>query len=188
MTTATPDDGLHLVGERLRAARTEQGLTLQQLAADTDISASTLSRLEAGKRKATLELLLPLVRRLGIRLDDLLPTPPADPRVRRATERRGGMLVAPLTLEHSSVQAYKIVYPVRDGLPEPRVHDGFEWFYVLSGSIRLLLGGVEHTIAAGEAAEFDTRVAHAISAVGERPAEVISIFSAAGERIHTRAG
>ena len=149
------------------------------------MSASTLSRLESGKRQATLALLLPLTRQLGICLDDLLPAAPADPRVRRAVERRDGMIVAPLTLESSSVQAYKVVYPASEHAPEPRVHDGYEWLYVLSGRLRLALDDHEHIIERGEASEFDTRVPHSLSATADGPAEVISIFSASGERMHT---
>jgi transcriptional regulator with XRE-family HTH domain len=179
-------DELGQVGPRLRAARQARGWTLEELAGATGMSASTLSRLESGKRQASLELLLPLTRRLGIRIDDLLPGEPVDPRVRRAVERRDGMIIAPLTLEHAPVKTYKIRYETASGAPEPRIHDGYEWLYVLSGRIRLALDGAEHVIERGEAAEFDTRAPHSISATADGPAEIISIFSATGERIHTR--
>jgi len=178
--------GLDQVGPRLRAARRARGWTLDELASRAAISASTLSRLESGKRQASLELLLPLTRQLGMRIDDLLPGEHGDPRVRRVVERREGMVIAPLTLEHSPVRAFKIVYPPTATAPAPRVHDGYEWLYVLSGRIRLALDGAEHVIEPGEAAEFDTRAPHSISATGDGPAEVVSIFSATGERIHTR--
>jgi len=173
------------VGPRLRAARQAQGWTLDDLASRAGISASTLSRLEAGKRQASLELLVPLTRMLGIRIDDLV-APPADPRVRRAPTRRHGHVVAPLTREDSPVQTYKVTYPAVDEAPAPRVHDGFEWFYVLSGRVRLVLGESELVLETGEAAEFDTRTPHSISATGPGPAEIVSIFNPDGERLHTR--
>ncbi len=176
---------LEQLGPRLRAARQARGWTLDDLATRAGMSASTLSRLEAGKRQASLELLLPVTRHLGIRIEDLLPAPSQDPRVRRAVERRDGMIIAPLTLEHSPVQAIKIVYSPTDAAPAPRVHDGYEWLYVLSGRVRLALDGSEHEIAPGEAAEFNTRLPHSISATADGPAEVLSIFSADGERFHT---
>lgn len=177
---------LDQVGPRLRAARQAHGWTLDELASRAGMSASTLSRLEAGKRQASLELLLPLTRQLGLRIDDLLPGESGDPRVRRAVERRDGMVIAPLTLEHAPVKTYKVSYAAAAAAPEPRVHDGYEWLYVLSGRIRLALDGTEHILERGEAAEFDTRLPHSISATADGPAEIISIFSAAGERIHTR--
>jgi len=174
------------VGALLRTARQAAKLTLEELASDVGMSASTLSRLESGKRQANLELLIPLTRRLGIRLDDLVPRRSEDPRVRRPAYRDGGLLIAPLTPEHSPNLTYKITYPVTDARPEPRVHDGFEWLYVLSGRLRLWLGSQDLVLEPGEAAEFDTRTPHAMSATGERPAEVISIFNEAGARMHTR--
>ena len=53
---------LSAVGPRLRALRRERGATLAQLSETTGISLSTLSRLESGQRKPTLELLLPLAK------------------------------------------------------------------------------------------------------------------------------
>jgi transcriptional regulator with XRE-family HTH domain len=177
--------GLDHVGSRLRAARQAKGWTLEDLAARVSLSASTLSRLESGRRQANLELLVPLTRMLGIRIDDLIAEP-ADPRVRRASTTRHGYVVAPLTREDSPVQTYKVTFPPAEEAPAPRVHDGFEWFYVLSGRIRLVLDERELVLERGEAAEFDTRTPHSISAIGAKPAEVISIFSPDGERLHTR--
>lgn len=177
--------GIDHVGSRLRAARLARRWTLDELAARAAMSASTLSRLESGKRQANLALLVPLTRLLGIRLDDLVAEP-ADPRVRRPATDRHGHRVAPLTHEDSPVQTFKVTFPPAAAAPEPRVHDGFEWFYVLSGRVRLVLGGRELVLGRGEAAEFDTRTPHSISAMGARPAEVVSIFSPEGERLHTR--
>ncbi|MFV0374540.1 helix-turn-helix domain-containing protein [Microbacterium sp.] len=178
-------DDTRQVGAKLRAVRQDRGLTLEQLAASAGVSASTLSRLEAGKRQASLELLLPLTRRLGIRLDDLVPHEQADPRVRRPIIRRDGLIIAPLAPESSPISTYKITYPAHGTLPELRVHDGYEWLYVLTGKLRLRLGEQDLTLGRGEAAEFDTRIPHAMSAAGGRPAQVISIFNEAGARMHT---
>ncbi len=176
------------VGARLRAVRQSRGLTLEELASSAGMSASTLSRLEVGKRQASLELLLPLTRRLGIRLDDLVPQEQADPRVRRPVIRRDGLIIAPLAPEHAPISTYKITYPAGGMLPELRVHDGYEWLYVLTGKLRLRLGEQDLTLSRGEAAEFDTRTPHAMSAAGGRPAQAISIFNEAGARIHTHTG
>ena len=178
-------DELGQVGSRLRAARQARGLTLEELASSAGMSASTLSRLESGKRQASLELLLPLTRRLGIRLDALVPQEQADPRVRRPVIRRDGLIIAPLAPEHSPISTYKITYPAGGALPELRVHDGYEWLYVLHGKLRLRLGEQDLILSRGEAAEFDTRTPHAMSATGGRPTQVISIFNEAGARMHT---
>ncbi|WP_307866533.1 helix-turn-helix domain-containing protein [Leucobacter chromiisoli] len=175
---------LEQVGPRLRAARQARGWTLEDLAARANMSVSTLSRLESGKRQASLELLLPLTRRLGIRVDDLLEEQDRDPRVRRHEVQRDGMTIAPLTLEESSVRAYRITYHPGSPEHEPKTHDGHEWLYVLSGRLHLHLGGEDLVLKRGEAAEFDTRTPHTMRAEGSRPAQIISIFSATGERMH----
>ncbi|MDO3394691.1 XRE family transcriptional regulator [Nocardioides sp. SOB44] len=178
-------DELAQVGARLRAARNDRGWTLDDLAERAGMSPSTLSRLESGKRQASLELLLPLTRQLGIRLDDLVSTQTPDPRVRRAPIRRQGMLIVPLAPEGAPISTYKITYPPVDSPPERRTHDGYEWLYVLTGRLRLLLGEQDLVLTRGEAAEFDTRTPHSMSAVGSRPAQVLSIFNDEGMKMHT---
>ena len=178
-------DELAQVGARLRAARNDRGWTLDDLAERAGMSPSTLSRLESGKRQASLELLLPLTRQLGIRLDDLVSTETPDPRVRRAPIKRQGMLIVPLAPEGAPISTYKITYPPVDSPPERRTHDGYEWLYVLTGRLRLLLGEQDLVLTRGEAAEFDTRTPHSMSAVGSRPAQVLSIFNDEGMKMHT---
>jgi transcriptional regulator with XRE-family HTH domain len=178
-------DELKQIGPRLRALRTSKGWTLDQLASRAEMSTSTLSRLESGKRQASLELLIPLTRHLGVGLDELVTPNPPDPRVRRRSVRRNGMVITPLAPEGSPVATFRIIYPPVAEAPEPRIHDGFEWFYVLSGKVRLHLGDQDLILTRGEAAEFDTRVPHSISAAGAKSAQVLSIFNAEGMRMHT---
>ena len=175
---------LERIGPRLRAARQERGWTLDDLAARARISASTLSRLESGKRQASLELLVPITRLLGIRLDDLVRPESPDPRVRRPVIRRDELLIQPLAPEGAPIHTYKITYPPVRRPPELRVHEGYEWIYVLTGKLRLRLGERELVLTRGEAAEFDTRTPHSMSAVGSRPAQVLSIFNDDGIRMH----
>lgn len=178
-------DELSMVGPKLRAARQARGWTLQEVAGRAGMSVSTLSRLESGKRQASLELLLPLTRLLGVSIDDLVRAETPDPRVRRPVIRRDGLTIAPLAPEGSPVHTYKITYQPRRTPPEPRVHDGYEWLYVLTGRLRLLLGERDLELGRGEAAEFDTHTPHAMWAAGGRPAQVLSIFNGDGARMHT---
>lgn len=178
---------LEQVGLRLKASRTAKGWTLERLARAAGISASTLSRLEAGKRQASLELLLPLTRQLGIAVDDLIAEPEADPRVTREGWEADGRRVHPLSHESSPVHTYKIRFSPAPAVPVEylKTHDGYEWLYVLSGRMRIQLGEREILLHKGEAAEFDTLTPHALTAVGPEDAEVISIFNEAGAKFHT---
>jgi len=190
-----PDIGsvLSAVGPRLRTLRRQRDITLSALAQSTGISVSTLSRLENGQRKPTLEQLLPLARAYGVPLDDLVGGPATgDPRVHLRPVRRHGMTVVPLTRRPGGIQAYKLIIPVRRCTPDPRVHEGYEWLYILDGELRLVLGDRDVVLRPGEAAEFDTRVPHWFGSrgpdeTGGAPAEVLSLFGPQGERTHLRA-
>ena len=175
---------LDQVGPRLRRVREQRGLTLTEAAHATGISKSTLSRLENGLRKPSLELLLPLSETYRVPIDDLVGAPEVgDPRIRIKPRRVNGRTVLPLT-HPGGIQAWKIVIPKTQSEPNPRAHDGFEWLYVLSGQMRLVLGGQDLVLGVGEAAEFDTQVPHWFGSTGVGPAEVLSIFGRPGERMH----
>lgn len=182
------DDSLATLGPRLRALRRELSMTLAAVASGTGISVSTLSRLESGERRATLELLLPLARTYAVTLDSLIDGPTTgDPRVTLRPIRRHGMTMVPLTERPGGIRAYKIVLPSDPGERVQNTHEGYEWFYVLDGHLTVLLGDHEFTMKPGEAAEFDTRVPHWFGAANGAPAEILSLFGEQGERAHVRA-
>jgi transcriptional regulator with XRE-family HTH domain len=184
------DQVLTTVGPRLRALRQQHDLTLADLSSATGISPSTLSRLESGQRRPTLELLLPLARAYQVPLDELIGAPAADdPRVHALPFTQHGVTYQPLTRRPGGLQAYKLIIPaIRPQVdPDPQAHEGYEWLYVLSGSLRLVLGAHDLVLHAGEAAEFDTRVPHWFDRTGRGAVELLSLFSAQGERIHVRA-
>src|SRR6476646_7075749 len=107
------DEGvLRGVGPRLRQLRLEREATLTDLAEETGISVSTLSRLESGQRKPTLELLLPLARAHRVALDELVDAPETgDPRIRSKPVVRHGRTFISLTRRPGGLQSYKMVIP-----------------------------------------------------------------------------
>ncbi|MBQ0902116.1 helix-turn-helix domain-containing protein [Micromonospora sp. U21] len=185
------DRTLDAVGPRLKHLRLRRDITLTDLAGETGISASTLSRLEAGLRRPTLEQLLPLARAYGVTLDELVDAPPTgDPRINlRPVACSDGSTVLPLTRRPGGIQAYKFVLPTGadDREPDLRTHEGYDWVYVLNGTLRLVLG--EHTLILrpGEAAEFDTRTPHWFGSTSSGPVEYLSLIGKQGERAHVRA-
>lgn len=184
------DDTLRAVGPRLRALRQERDTTLAELSAATGVSVSTLSRLESGARRPTLELLLPLAKAHGVTLDELVDAPPTgDPRIHLRPITRGSMTMIPLTRRPGGVQAYKLILPAGSRRePELTTHDGYEWLYVLDGRLRAILGEHDLVLAPGEVVEFDTRLPHWFGPAGDGAVEFLSLFGAQGERAHLRAG
>jgi transcriptional regulator with XRE-family HTH domain len=173
-----------VVRTRLRALRHTLGLSLDELAALTNLSASTISRVETGKRTISLDVLVPLAAALQVDLDVLLDADGDDDVVIRPTpngagERTTWMLSRPT----ANTIAIKMRLEPTAERAEQRVHPGHDWFFVLDGRVRLSLGDREIVVEAGEAAEFGTMTPHAFVAV-DGPAELIMIFDRDGHRAH----
>lgn len=185
------NDVLEQVGPRIKALRINRSLTLASIAESTGISISTLSRLETGQRKATLELLLPLANALSVPLDDLVGAPQTgDPRVHMRPLTRHGQTIVPLSKSGAGgLQAFKHLLPGGPKLPDPdlRVHEGYEWVYILNGQLRMVLGEQDVILKTGEAAEFDTRTPHWFGRATTQSVEFLSLFGPQGERMHVRA-
>jgi len=182
------DEAITAAGPRLRALRRQRDVTLDELSAQTGISKSTLSRLESGSRRPTLELLLPLARIYGVTLDELVGAPPTgDPRVHLRPVTRGGMTLLPLTRRAGGIQAFKIIMMPSGEPPDLKTHEGYEWIYVLNGRLRVVLGEHDLVLRPGEAAEFDTRTPHWFGPATADAVEFLSLFGKQGERAHLRA-
>jgi transcriptional regulator with XRE-family HTH domain len=184
---------LDAVGGRLRRLRQARGVTLTELSETTGISVSTLSRLEGGQRRPTLELMLPLARAHGVQIDELVGAPQTgDPRVHLRPVVRHGRVFVPLTRQAvGGLQAFKMIVPgvsaaERRAAPELKIHEGYEWLYVVVGRLRLILGKQDLVLTAGEAAEFDTRVPHWMGSADAEAVEVLCLFGKQGERAHLR--
>ena len=181
-------DVLDGLGARLATRRRERGLGLAELAAATGISTSTLSRLENGSRRATLELLLPIAEVYGVGLDALVglavePEDRGEPTVRTDT-----MVAWRLSRSPGQPVAFKAVFSADrvDPPAELPTHQGWEWLYVLAGRLRAIVGDEEHVLRQGEAIEIDTRRPHWTGSTGEGPVELLMLFGRQGERVHLR--
>lgn len=182
---------LAAVGPRLRALRQSRGITLAELSETTGVSLSTLSRLESGLRKPTLELMLPLAKAYRVQLDELVGAPPTgDPRIHPRPFTRDGQTFVPLTRHLGGMHAYKQIMPPSknpDARPRQSTHEGYEWLYVLAGRLRLALGEHDLILTPGEVVEFDTRTPHGFGNPGPLAVEFLSLFGTQGERMHVRA-
>jgi len=173
-----------VVRTRLRSLRNTLGLSLDEVAARANLSASTISRVETGKRTISLDVLLPLADALHVGLDALLDVSGDDDVViRPAPSSSGARTTWMLSRSTGSTIAVKIRLEPTERMPEPRVHPGHDWFFVIEGRVRLLLGEREIMVETGEAAEFATMTPHAFVASGG-PAELITIFDRDGQRAH----
>jgi transcriptional regulator with XRE-family HTH domain len=183
--TAAPVDIEALVRSRLRSLRQAHGWSLDALAERSNLSPSTISRIETGKRTISLDVLLPLAKALQIDLDPLLQADDGDEDVviRPVPAAWPGVVMWPLSRPTGGAASFKMRIEPRATSPEPRVHPGHDWFYVLEGRVRLVLGDRTLIVEAGEAAEFSTMTPHSIDAV-DGPAEMITVFDRDGQHAH----
>jgi transcriptional regulator with XRE-family HTH domain len=185
---AGTDEIEQVVRTRLRSLRRTLGLSLDDLAARANLSASTISRVETGRRTISLDVLVPLAAALQVNLDALLDVRRDDDVVIRPSPSRSGKRTTwMLNRATGSTVAVKMRLEPTRTRPQPRVHPGRDWFFVLEGRVRLSLGDRDITVEAGEAAEFDTMTPHAFGAV-DGPAELLMIFDRDGQRAHVHRG
>jgi transcriptional regulator with XRE-family HTH domain len=179
-----PNEIEQVVRTRLRSLRNTLGLSLDELAARTNLSPSTISRVETGKRTISLDILLPLAAALQVDLDALLDVQgDEDVVIRPVPNRAGGRTTWMLSRPTATRIAVKMRLEPTPPTLEQRVHPGHDWFFVITGRVCLSLGEREVTVEAGESAEFATMTPHAFAAV-DGPAEIIMIFDRDGQRAH----
>lgn len=175
------------IGSRLRVLRRTSGLTLRQVADATGIGASTLSRLEAGRRQPSLDLLVPLAALYRTPLEELVAAVEhaGEPPVVHSPQRRSGIAAQRLSRHTGGIQVYRLVLPPHE-TPDPRRHEGHAWLCVLAGRINLTLAGTRSALGPGDAAELDTAVPHWFGAAGDKPAEVLYLAGGDGLRVRLK--
>ncbi|WP_417840164.1 helix-turn-helix domain-containing protein [Tritonibacter scottomollicae] len=169
------------VGERCRALRREQKLTLAALARVVGLSKGHLSRFERGEKTLSLAALLRIAEALDVSVGTLCDG--ADPSGELTISHAGGTKPTPMSDEPTAAtyrvlggsgrhQTLLISIPAHCKTPEPAQHAGRESLYVLSGSILLSIDGDHHPLNAGDYAEFDARSPHVLTGK-EEPSEVL---------------
>ncbi len=172
------------VRTRLRSLRTTLGYSLDELAGLTNLSPSTISRVETGKRAVSLDVLVPLATALQVSLDALLTVEGDDDVViRPAPSRSRTRTTWLLSRPDGRTIAIKMRLEPTTTKPRQRVHPGHDWFVVTEGRVRLWLGDRQIDVETGEAAEFATMTPHAFSAI-DAPAELVMTFDRDGQRAH----
>ncbi|WP_239103937.1 cupin domain-containing protein [Microbispora corallina] len=119
-------------------------------------------------------------------LDGMVAAPATgDPRVHLKPHRRHrGSVVVPLTQYPGRVQVFKQVLAPRQ--PKLVTHPGYEWLYVLAGTLRLIIGERDFTLRPGEVAEFDTGERHWFGPADTNTVEILHLFGPHGDQAVNR--
>ncbi|MET9889043.1 XRE family transcriptional regulator [Streptomyces sp. NPDC006465] len=188
MLLMTQDQGEldSLVRKRIRALRVAQGWSLDELATRAQLSPSTLSRIETGRRRLALDQLVTLARALDTSLDQLVETATDDVISSPMIDAAHQLMRWPIRADPGmTVVRQRMTNPPPDSPSRMRAHPGREWLVVLSGTAVLLLGNRRFRVETNQAAEFPTMLPHAIGAEGG-PCEILGIFDRDARRSHQR--
>lgn len=189
------------LGQRIRSARTQQGISMRALARAVGISQSALSQMETGKSQPSVQTLYRLVRELGVSFDELMglerngsvdevcvggvlgdaPVDFAPANRQKSIDLDTGVTWHRLTNGTAGgANFFRIVHPAgSDSAPAGKYvsHTGHEFVYVLTGTLRLEVGfDTEHLLHAGDAVNFPASTPHRASNPGLDPTEILCVI------------
>lgn len=170
------------IGARVRELRVQRQLTLQALADMTGLSASLLSLVERGKTSPSIGTLVSVAHALGIHMSDLVPGESrswATPVTRRAdqpqfTTPEG---VARRVLKDDRARGVEIA--INEYAPGGRSassslhHGGFEYGFVIEGTLTIYLDEQRHVLGPGDAIGYDSTRPHRICNESRRAAQAL---------------
>lgn len=179
---AEADQTMALVGARIRALRSSQGLTLKHVAERTGVSVSMLSMLERGVTTASIGTLVSVASALGIHMSDLFDRPDpedAHPVLRREDQPRVQTSEGAVRrVAHHDAQS-GVELAVNEYLPggasnaTPTHHEGREFGVLVSGLLRVELDGESHQLRPGDAIAYSSTRPHRISNGGDEVAVAV---------------
>ena len=166
-----------LIAFRIRDLRDIAGLTAEQVAAKTGISLAEYEAYETGTRDFSFSHLFNIAQALGVDISDLLTG--ESPKLHGYVLTRAG---EGLKFNRREQYVYHhLAYNFRDKLAEPFIvtvsqdepgaekqahsHEGQEFDYVLSGTLKVVLGGNELYLKAGDSLDYDSALPHAMYAL-----------------------
>lgn len=186
---AEPKYDVQHVGARLRALRVAKGLTVNALAAISQVPPSTISKMENGRLQPSLVHAINLAMALGENLGFLVDRYRADPEdvviVRRANRSRIDYPDLGITLQdlngnfHSGLLEARIgvLQPGASSGAEPMTHSGEELCHVLDGAIRYTIEKETFALERGDSLHFKSGQEHAWENSHEGITTVLWVFS-----------
>jgi transcriptional regulator with XRE-family HTH domain len=165
MTAST----LAAIGLRIRERRQAKRMTLQALAAATHLSPSMLSLVERGRASPSIGSLVVIASALGIPMSDLIVREPASDEklVVRASDHHAvetAQRVVRRLMREDRERGVSVAineYAPRTGNADrPVTHGGFEYGYILEGSLTVEVDGVAYQLNAGDLIAYSSRRRH----------------------------
>ncbi len=179
-------EGTPAIGEGIRRFRQLQGRTLQDVAEQSGFSRSLLSKIENGRVVPPVATIVRIAAALGTHISQLLESNDGSgvghtiwsETTNGFVETDRGYAICPLVTDFKNKRMQPFFFRVREGeVREHSVtHQGEEFVFVVSGSIRFRVGSVEYTLNAGDSLYFDARLSHNVIA-NSNEAVYLDIFA-----------
>lgn len=172
------------LGRRLRALRSERGLSLAAVSDVTGISASFLSLLEQGRTDVSLGRLLPLLDFYETNLSDILTDGPSpgDQVVRRAerplvfSPADGIAVFLAARDRHRAFVPLVVEFAAGSAMEDLSFHEGDEFLMVLHGSLQLEFADADPvTLGRGDSLFVTGGRGHRMRPLGGRSARVLVV-------------
>ncbi|MEA3231322.1 MAG: XRE family transcriptional regulator [Thermodesulfobacteriota bacterium] len=174
-------DPMEPVGKKIRKARLEKKLTLDNLANETGFSVDYIKEIESGKKIPPVGTLLQLSRALRIDSSFLLKEQQAtlEKRVRAYTKRTDSYAYDTLTpgAENKHLKAFRVtIEAMSEHSGVGYRHEGEEFAYVLKGKVEITVGEHVNKLAKDDSLHFNSGIQHNLRNTGEEEAELIVVI------------
>jgi transcriptional regulator with XRE-family HTH domain len=171
----------------LKFLRVQSGMTLEQLATESGLTRSYLSKIERGLSNPSIESALTIASALGVTVEKLFGQNAQHEAIEIVRAARGTAgdptsylsLVAGLSQRRRGMRAF-IVRPTRKKTSRNTVmshHEGEEILFVLSGEIELKIGTRVEILKKGDCAHFDSTIPHKLTARTKERAEALVVIA-----------
>jgi transcriptional regulator with XRE-family HTH domain len=179
------NDIVSMVGRKVSDLRRAKGLSLQQLAAVSDVSPAAIHKIERSGMVPTITTLLKLATALGVSVsyfveEDESPQEPvhfthSSQRQRIYTPHKG-LRLAGITGSYRQFQAAAAVARMDPGANSGEKllnHPGEELVHVVAGEAVFRVNGREYNLKAGDSLQFNGNVPHHWENQSKKPADLI---------------
>lgn len=186
-------DTSKIVGEKIKALRENQGISLEQLAERAGLAIEQIDRIENNIDLPSLAPLIKIARVLGVRLgtflDDQEELGPVVCRKREATDSisfSNNAIQSRKHMEYHSLSKSKAdrhmepfiidVTPTDDNAFVLSSHEGEEFIMVLSGTMEISYGKHTYLLEEGDSIYYDSIVPHHVHAYQGQAAKILAVI------------
>ncbi|MBU6298327.1 MAG: cupin domain-containing protein [Alphaproteobacteria bacterium] len=179
------------IGERIKALREAQDMTLAQVCKLTGIEAERLRAYEEGAAVPSIGAVIQLSRVLGSKMEGLLHGGGAVSEhltICRSADSLGGdqsdteqsyayrSLTRPGTAGHV-MEPFLLSFDPKVAQGVPITHDGQEFVYIVDGVVELFYDGRSYRLEQGDSAYLDSSLPHTFHGLGDNIARMLAVVS-----------